>query len=157
MSLSSRQFGCFSGIFRRREHRRSTPALSGGQLPCASLCETKYDANTNPVDAPDSECQMLNLCCDFTLPEPDWTVSPDDLPSYSSLKPSASLGQFSRTVRKCLEHLDPQLRELSLKIHGTYTSKLILILLTIFQVIRNFNSKKSTSRDSGKRDHSWNS
>jgi hypothetical protein len=73
------------------------------------------DTSLRPLE----KCRFMNPSCNFTYgSESERWLSSNTLPPYSQLDPQVPKPAFLRTIEAKLDELNPELRELSLQIHG---------------------------------------
>ncbi|KAF7430890.1 hypothetical protein PC9H_006605 [Pleurotus ostreatus] len=109
--------GCFSALF----HRSSKPSGKANKDATNKSPAPKYeDVYKSDLTPP---CRQMNLCCDFSYAPPEkwWPSEGEEKPPAYS--PSDSLKDIYRpdvlrTIERKLDELNPELRDLSLQIHG---------------------------------------
>lgn len=138
---SDPQLGCLGNFFKSRLRRikpaRPKPSSQSRNSQATTIappCERK--GRSEASESQDSEAvylgadqqkgaiQYFSPHCDYSCSPPSawWSSIEPQPPSYSVKESSAALdNDASVTIERTLDGLNPNLRNLSLKLHGTYS------------------------------------
>ena len=126
-SESHSQVGCLGNFFWSTLHKFKPPRPKSSPQPCNSQAtsiakdRSEVVASEGQVDSDNQKEGLLYHDCDYScsLPNEWWTSARP--PSYSAKEPfSAPDNEAAATVERTLDKLNPELRDLSLKIHGIF-------------------------------------
>jgi hypothetical protein len=143
---SDSQLGCLGNFFKSRLRRIKPPrpkpssqsrnskattiAPPGERKGRAEVACESQDSEAVYLDADQQKgaIQYFSPHCDYSCSSPSgwWSSNEPRPPSYSAKEPcSGSDNDASVTIERTLDGLNPNLRDLSLKIHGTYFAVII--------------------------------